>query len=350
MKVIMKRILKIAVGMIVALVLCFAASIVHHKYIERWPDEDLNEVMLDICRYTGGPLQDVTYFERKAISNDSDAEYYDIYVLNASRTWQTCRIENGVLFNFHSRNSYDLRSDEGEALDLAGATLSRLPNMLQPENKPSYLENNLVVTIVKIKDSPFRRYGASVMGSDNTIVWADRWWVQKWIGGADEVPDIVEAFCQRIMQPDVSFTDVRQSAFELLRQTDADYETLQQAYWMDFFNRMHRPQTIRAALALPDIRNYPAYLRAIPLITDAEIAATKDFPLVDLEKTRLNVHYAVKAPYIFLPIPPKRSPFPTLKNFTPGNKVKVDYRGECFLIETFVNGSLSCDSGKRKWK
>ena len=333
----------------VALVVWVAASIVYHKYIERWPDEELNEVVFDIFRHIGGNFQDVTYFERKVVLSNSVAECYDIYVLNASRTWQTCRIENGVLFNFHSLNNYGLRGDEGDALNCASEALSQLPNILQSDKEPSnYPEGNSTITIIRIKDSKNRRYGINLSHPDNTIMWADHWHIQKWIGISNDAPKVVDAFCQRMIQPDASYSDMRMSAFKLLRQSDAGYETLQQACWMNILNAMRRPQTIRTALALPDIRNYPAYLRAIPLMTEADITAAKDIPLMDLEKTRKNVHHAVRAPYIVLPIPPKRSPFPTLKNFTPGDKVKVNYEGGSFLIETFVNGDIEKNNGKGK--
>ena len=108
-----------------------------------------------------------------------------------------------------------------------------------------------------------------------------------------------------------------------------------------------RPRVARVAAVLPDIRNYPSYLRAVPLIAEEDLEVAKVFPLIDLEKTRENVRYALEAPYVFLPIPPKRSPFPAVRKYKTGDKFRVNYGSRCFLIETFANGSIAEDSGKR---
>ena len=348
MKVVMKRILKCFAIIVMALTVSWAATSLLQKYRYQWPVEKLNEVVYDISMRIWDAPHEMVYFERKGISNNSDAEYRDVYVLNAQRTWQTCRIEKNVLFNFQSLNHCGLRSNEGDTLWSAGMALHQMPNILQPDMTPSRdVESNSGITVVYFRQAGFRGLSAADPDPGNAITWSV-WWIHKWAGTSNEAPAVVEAFYQRMIQQEAPFTDERKSALELLRQPDADYETLQKAYWMDFFMVMHYSQNIRAALALPDIRSYPAYLRAIPLITEADLAAAKDLPLIALEKTRLNVHYAVRAPYIVLPIPPKRSPFPTLKKFTPGDKVKVNYEGGCFLIETFVNGSIAEDSGKRK--
>jgi len=330
MKVIIKRILKvivIAIVVMAVIVASFALLAVFDKYRYRMPDEKINEVAYDAVR--GKALLDVAYVERKIISNDSDAECYDIYVLCAWRALQTCRIENGVLFNFRSLNSRDLFDEDGYEVYHAGKALSQLPNVLQPDMKPSrHSEGNPIITIVKLIDPRPHPESMVVQDMGNTIAWADRWWAQKWIGTSNEAPAVVEAFCQLMMQPEATCSEIVMSFF--------------------FEIGVKSPRTAWAAATLPDIRNYPAYLRAVPLMTEAEIAAATDIPLVDLEKTRLNVHYAVRYPYVFLPIPPKRSPFPTLKRYATGDKVKVNYGGECFLIETFVNGSIEKNSGKEK--
>ena len=330
MKVIIKRILKVIVIIIVVMVVIvasFALFVVFDKYRYRMPDEKINEVAYDAVR--GKALLDVTYVERKVTSNENDTKCYDIYVLSAWRTLQTCRIENGLLLNFRSLNSRDLSDNEGDEVYCAGEALNQLPNILRPDMKPSPCsEDNPIITIVKLIDPSPHPDSMLVPDMGNAIAWADGWWVQKWIGTSNEVPAVVESFCQLMMQPEATCSEIVMSFF--------------------FDIGVKSPRTAWAAAALPDIRNYPAYLRAIPLMTETEIAAAKDIPLVDLEKTRLNVHYAVKYPYVFFPIPPKRSPFPTLKKYTSGDKVKVIYRGECFLIETFINGSIEKNNGKGK--
>ena len=321
------KVVVITIVVMVVIVAFFALFAVFDKYRYRMPDEKLNEVAFDAVR--GKALLDVTYVERKNTSNENGAECYDVYVLSAGRTLQTCRIENGVLFNFRTLNNYDLSGKEGDEVYCAGEALNLLPNVLQSDMKPSnYSENNPVITVVKLKDPRPHPYSMVVPNMGNTIAWADDWWAQKWIGTSNDAPMVIEAFCQLMIQEEASHREAI----------------------MGFFSELgaRSPRTAWAAAALPDIRNYPAYLRAVPLMTEAEIAAAKDIPLVDLEKTRLNVHYAVRYPYVFLPIPPKRSPFPMLKKYTPGNKVKVNYGGECFLIETFVNGSVEQNKGRRK--
>ena len=317
MKVITKTILKVIGMAIVVMTVCIVVITIRHAYGTRLPDEDINEVAIDI--YRGKSLPDVTYIERK-VTSSNNAERYDIYVLNAWRTLQTCCIENGVLLNFRSLNSFDLGVYEGEATKTANKLIMQLPNVLQQDTESfDYPADIPAITIVKVFFSSEHPHPFISQKPErgNSIAWTGDWWALKWVGTPNEAPTEVEAFCQSMAKEEASHGEMRMDAFKTMR-----------------------PRTARAAVALPDIRNYPSYLRAVPLITEEDLEATQDIPLIALEKTRLNVHYAVKAPYIFLPIPPKRSPFPTLKKFTPGDKVKVNYEGGSFLIETFANGSI----------
>ena len=246
----------------------------------------------------------------------------DVYVFASIYVLQTYRIENNRVFNFRCLNYRDL--DEHTIyrdLDTAHEAIRQLSSMMQQEDqlRQPLPENNPRVTVVNMNiSSPIY----STPFPSGYIAWYD-WRVCGWTGTPEDAPEIIRILCQNAMQvtslPSQSCAD--------------DYEILS-------------PSTERSALSLPDIKNYPSYLRAVPLFTEKELGAEKDTPLIDSAKTRKNVHYAVQYPYTLFPIPPGRSPFPTVLNYTPGNKFKVSDEGGLFLIETFVNGNLGENTQK----
>jgi len=99
-------------------------------------------------------------------------------------------------------------------------------------------------------------------------------------------------------------------------------------------NALHK--VVTQALSSPEhTRNYPSYLRAVPLLTAEELEAEKDTPVINTEKARYHVQFATRLPYALVPVPEKESPFPNIRKYTPGDKFKVKYGDGYMLIETF---------------
>jgi len=317
MKKVFKVMLNVVIGIIILLALLIALAWVSAEirdYFGRVPDECLNDVSIGLCR-TVHP--NMLYIEQKEASPDNGVNVW----VEAQRVLQTGRIEGRTLQDFKSLNFLELRQDEdwhtyGAAYD----AIQQFPNILDiHEETFQPLENVSVTTVIDIQCSGL---GFGEFLPDHEVL--HNWRTRKWTGPTDELPTEIEAYRQRLTQlmslPRVSFESV----------------------YISF-----RKYEARAAAALPDTREYPAYLRAVPLFTQEALEAEKDTPLIDLETTRNHVRLAVKHPYVFLPIPQKRLPFPTVKTFTPGDKFKVDHpEGGCFLIETFRNGNLDTDKQK----
>ena len=281
---------------------------------ERLPDEMLNDVF---CGFSGTrdavDGASITYIESQNLSTTH--VFKNICVFTSLCVLQTYRLENNRIVDFRCLNYRDLKNHAiYQDYVIASETLNQQPNLLQLENEPLLsLENGLNIIVDMYYPS---RWDEKTIAPPNRILW-DRWRVQKWVGTSDEVPSEIEMFFKNAILATLSPT---QSCIE-------DYGK---------FGR----STERAAAVLPDIRNYPAYLRAVPVFTEKEVEAERDTPLVNLELTRQNVQYAIKFPYILFPIPPGRSPFPSIRNYTAGDKFKVNVGNECFLIETFTNGNL----------
>jgi hypothetical protein len=319
MRTIVKRTIKVMLvipALLIIFVLIILTRVVYWEYTNRSSAEELNDVMLSLRRSRAPG--NVTYIEQKNTSTgDRDVTTYDIYVLNGWWVLQMCRIKNGALQNFRSLNALDLSDYTGEAMyPTTYKIIEQLPNnMLQQDKLPSNFPTDTPITTIINMSIP-RDWGKPIPA--DIAIWGGDWWIRRWTGTFSEVPIAVEAFCQRMIQ----------------------VESSNSGWCADLFKNTSHWFTARTVAALPDIRDYPAYLRAIPLFTEEALEAEKDTPLIALEEARQNVHYAVQYPYIFFPIPPKRSPFPTARKYTAGDKFRVNYEGGCFLIETFVNESL----------
>ena len=302
------------------LVLLFCMAVAGLFVWDRYYDHSGNEWRNDVMLYLRGRQDDirVTYMEYT-----SDSKACDAYVFDASRILQTYRIEGSRVLNFRSlwyRHWHDERRNKFYAPD---ETLNQLPNVLESEAVPLQSPNDgPSVTIVDISTVI---WGAT--GSVNMVRWGDRWRAQKWTGTPDEAPAEVEVFRQRMAQAQTQATPISRITY------------------VDYYKDVY-PLWTRKAATLPGIGDYPAYLRAIPLFTEKELEARKDTLLIDLEKARPNVQVAVQQPYTLLPISPKRSPFPKARKFTPGDKFRVNYKGDWFLIETFANGSIGSKAEK----
>ena len=318
---------KMAVGfvMFIALVLLGAFTLVlYQEYSGRLPDEMLNDVF---CGFAGtrdaadGAL--ITCIEQQNVSTNPVLKIRDVCSFTSLRSLQTYRIENKSVWDVRCLNYRDLDKHAiCKEFGVIHEEIKQLPNILEQEkDSPLSLNNNKSVSVIDIYYSSSRLHNESSM-PPNRILWHG-WKTLKWAGVPDEVPVTIKTFCRNAI---LAASLPSQSCVD-------DYEKL------GFFTR-------RAAIALPDIENYPAYLRAVPLFTEKELEAEKDTPLIDLDTTRKNVQYAVRFPCVLFPIPPKRSPFPSVRKYTAGDKFKVNDENGCFLIETFVNGSLVKETKK----
>jgi hypothetical protein len=100
--------------------------------------------------------------------------------------------------------------------------------------------------------------------------------------------------------------------------------------------------TIQQTSSPEHARSYPAYMRAIPLLTEEDLKSEKDTPIIDVEKARYHVGFAIRHPYMLIPVPEKKSPFPAVKKYAPGDKFKANYLDDTWhLVETFAGEGIS---------
>jgi len=332
----LRKTVKMMMGITALLVVTGCNEKMPLRYQEK---EVLNEVVDTIMRLHAHGVF-ITCVEQKDVTADNGSKGRDVYVVNAGHVLQTYRIEGHKVLNVRSLRMRHLRNTtvheeyrdvfasviksndttkltNERIITLAQKVLTQLPNMLTLNEAPQLFKNNPMVTIVDMGIYP-----SSSSLPSNKVCWNNIWWVQQWLGSADAFP-IVETFCQSMMEIEAD-------------SVPCEYECFFEDY----------PHFARIVAALPNIGSYPAYLRAVPLFTEKDLAVEKDTPQVALKKTRENVHYAVQYPYTLFPIPPGRSPFPSIRNYTAGDKFKVNVGNECFLIETFANGNLKKNTQK----
>ena len=218
-------------------------------------------------------------------STDNASKTVDVYVLSAPLL-QAYRIEGRKVSNCRW-------VEEGEDIDWVDDVhpfalwnrLRELPNKLeQKETQFHVLVGDSVVSVTTMGWGLY---------SPPPDAWGGFWTARQWAGTSDEVPAFIEAFRQTIVQ----------------------------------------------AVSTPKHRKkYRSYLRAVPLFTEADLEAEKNTPLIDLRKTGYHVQCSTQYPYLLIPVSWYEKPFPVVRNYTPGDKFKVQYYDSdsiYFLIETF---------------
>jgi len=334
-----RMVMKVTMGLSVLLMLVGCQE----KLPERHKEEEvLNEVIDTIMRIRLHGVF-ITCIEQKGVPSDSSSKEYNVYLMNAGRVLQTYRIENNKVLNVRSLKANHLGSTttheeyrdafvtvlggdnktkitSERIIDLFSMLdFTHLPNMLNLNNRtPLSFESSPTITMVDMNI-----YMPLSQIPPNRVYW-NNWLVRKWTGTPDETPIAIKAFCQSMME------------------IEAKPSPCEYTYFLEDY-----PRLARIVASLPDIGNYPAYLRAVPLFTWEEIEAEKDVPFIELDKTRKNVHYAVQYPYTLFPIPPNRSPFPAVRKYTPGDKFRVSYGNGLYLIETFI-GEDALENKKQK--
>lgn len=248
-----------------------------------------NEVLMAIRRVRGQGVG-VRCIERE----DPEAQgNHDVLLQHSAHVLQSYRIEDHTVTQF-----YCAELDYESMLDCVGneychtfGLIWQLPNALKPDSAPVViLDGHAAVTIVDMGWSIGISKEKPPNFLEGAVLWDDVWFTWKWAGDAHDVTPPIEVYQQRALQ----------------------------------------------AVCLPEHRKeYPSYVRAVPLLTQEDMEAEKETPLIDLEKTRYHAKCAVAHPYTLFPVPEKRSPFPAVKTYAPGDKFSVISRSGFFLIETF---------------
>ena len=269
----MKKGLGIGVS-VLALMMCAGCAFMSER--AEWQNEVVSGNVWDIA---DGHY--VINLEQASGSTDNAVRSGDVYI-ESGPFLQAYRIEGRKVFNCRWVNcGYSNHVVTPETCKAIG----QLPNWLeQNDTLPKPLASSPVVTLTEVS------WNAFAPPSPETFTWS-RWTARQWVGTPEEVPEEVETLRQNITQ----------------------------------------------AVSAPEcVKKYRSYLRAVPLITKESLEAEKDTPLIDLEKTRYHAQCSLAKPYLLIPIPERKSPFPTVRNYTPGDKFKVSYRdGYYYLIETF---------------
>ena len=254
---------------------------------ERRADEYNNEVVL---AYAGVHSRGdgVMCFEWE---DPQTPEIRDVLVLSSGGILQVYRLEGRAVTQYYFPTDRDYRRDTSGKEDYAAFLAFRqLPNILKPDSiLPRVSGEHPIVAIIDMHTlAPDH-----LTPSPNVLVWDDWWKVRKWVGVTNDVPPVIATYYQYYIQ----------------------------------------------TTALPENqRSYLSYLRAVPLLTKEELDKEKDTPIIDVEKARYHAQRAIYKPYVLFPIPEKKSPFPAVRKYTPGDKFKVKFRDEYFLIETFAGG------------
>ena len=126
-------------------------------------------------------------------------------------------------------------------------------------------------------------------------------------------------------------------AHSLFRKEEAEWHTGEVPFAVEVFYQIGMRETSQPRHK----KNYPSFMRALPLFTEEDLKAEKDKPVLDWNKVRYHVRFAVAYPYALIPVPEKESPFPEVKEYVPGDTFRVKnmdrVKGEppYYLIETF---------------
>ena len=269
---------------------------------QRTAFRERNEVVQSFCRIQAEGIS-ITCIEQVGVSTNVNVS--DVYIECAPFILQTYRIENNKIVNCrwsdHFDDSRDFLTDEKyrDACDghenfrnkqraMRSAFLG-LPNRLGQNDTPSVsLNGGQVVMVTEIGWT----LGIPHSPQLGFVQWGF-WETRQWTGVPEESPVEIGTFCQAITQ----------------------------------------------AVSSPECgKRYRSFLRAIPLLTDADLERERDTLLIELEKARYHAQYATGRPYVLFPVPERRSPFPAVRGYKPGDKFKVKKGDGYFLIETFKGG------------
>jgi len=274
-------------------------------------DEERNEVVHELNQAMSGCMHGfvMTCIEQTTTLADNLLKTSDVCIEHVPFMLQTYRIEGHKVINYYWSDYLlygvrHLQEDDKKqvAWNECDALLNKiwvvrkaykqLPNRLkQGEPHPQPLGRDPVVTITHMDKSP------NPSDSQAFVHW-NNWTAWQWRGPPNGIPEEIETFRQNV---------------------------------------------VRVVSAPKYARHYHSYVRAIPLFSKDTLEAEKDTPLIDVEKTRYHIRSAVRYPYLLIPVPEKKSPFPAVQEYTPGDKFKVrqDYNGKpnYFLIETFKGES-----------
>ena len=229
-------------------------------------------------------------FEKK---DPQSPEIRDVVSSSSRCVLQVYRIEgHAVTQCYFITNLFDRGNALNKVFEKEGGAaweaIRRLPNVLKTDWVPKPIpQNHPVFSIVDMCIPP----PMFPEPRPNEVVWDEHWCVHKWTGDAQDIPTEVETLHQNI---------------------------------------------IHAISSPSNTRSYSSYLRAVPLLTKEEVEVEKDTPVIDVTKARYHAQHAIYKPYVLFPIPEAKSPFPTVRKYTPGDKFKVRLGDEYFLIETFV--------------
>jgi hypothetical protein len=266
-------------------------------------DEERNEVVYEFD-YADYPFGfHLTCIEQTDASTDNALKTSDVCIISGvflqAYRIEGCSITNYRWSDYIRRGFSEFESVGGnkfesflEQMYIMHQTHKQLPNKLrQDETYLQPLENDSTVEVTVMTNG--REPLITPFVSQEAIYW-DNWTTWQWAGVSNEVPAEIETFRHSIAQ----------------------------------------------IVAAPKYaRNCRSYLRAVPLFSKAELAAEKDTLLIDLSQTLYHAQRAVRYPYLLIPIPEKKSPFPTVQKYTPGDKFRVrqKYKDEeyYYLIETF---------------
>ena len=271
---------------VVALMMCAGCA----RMAERaeWREIVRNEVV-NPDTWGLGTGHFATNIERTNVVTNNTGKKVDVYVCTGPFV-QSYRIEGRKVFNCRWVDHVTVNTS---ATWESFWQLSKRLEQNETDTKP--LTNEPVVTITEIGHFPrtsLEDYYPYPYSPERGFVTWSYWSARQWAGTLDKVPAEVEGF----------------------------------------------RKTIEQTVSAPEhVKNYRSYVRTVPLITKEALEAEKDTPLIDLKKTRY--HVTLGYPYLLIPVPERRSPFPAVRNYTPGDKFKVqyEYNGKMYdyLIETF---------------
>ena len=271
-------------------------------------DEERNKVVSQVSRAEKEALfgTQVAIIEQTNISADNALKTSDVYVRN-SNFLQAYRIENHTIMNyrwseyrryeFHdSATDNETRPERRDHITYSDKLYAmhkafwQLPNRLE-QNEIHFqpFGNATVVTVTEMCVNNFLP-----IPQKSGVKWGN-WAAWQWAGTFDEAPSAIETFRQALEQ----------------------------------------------IVSVPkNEKSYGSYLRVIPLFTKEALEAEKDTPLIDLKKVQYHVLFALRHPYLLIPVPEQKTPFPAVRGYIPGDKFKVQCHDDgtpyYFLIETFT--------------
>jgi len=299
---IMKAMMKVTMGLSVLLTLAGCRE--REELASAYDNEVANEVAFAFFRGRGGG-SGLYYFEERCPQNPGA---YEVFLSCSPHSAQAYRIENYTVTRYRFLTRSDNRPSEDAlyALVMQGdrfmsEIFQQLPNTLKLDGAAYQVSNDdHCVTIINMEnkapdsDAPFLEDMVNSHGR----------WIRKWVGSPKDIPTEINAFRQRVVQ----VLSASESAID-----------------------------------------YPAYIRAVPLLTKEELDAEKATPLIELGRLVPRqfpklAQCAVGHPYVLFPVHEDKQLFSRVKDYTPGDKFKVRRKGYdgkmCYyIIETFAGGS-----------